>query len=91
MACADLTEEDKLTFLVAELHVGPMALGKQDQVFIVCSQVCIFKLSQLLCLKCWVFLRHGQRVLCLCGWWASGYMCVGAVWQKKHKSVVFTT
>ena len=46
MACADLTEEDKLTFLVVKLHVGPR---KQDQVFVACYQVCILKLSQLLC------------------------------------------
>ena len=51
VAYADLTEGDKLAFLVVELHVGPMALGKQDQVFVACCQVCIVKLSQLLCLK----------------------------------------
>ena len=48
MACADLTEEDKLTFLVVKLHVGP---SKQGQVFVACCQVFIFKLRQLLCLK----------------------------------------
>jgi hypothetical protein len=46
---ADLTEADELTFLVVEMHVGPMALGKQDQVFATCCQVCIVELSQLLC------------------------------------------
>ena len=45
MTFLDLTEGDKLAFVVVELHVGPRrqcdALGNSDQVFVVFS--CIFE------------------------------------------------
>jgi len=42
LAYGELTPELTLTFLVVQLHLGPMGLGKQDQVRIMPSILCAF-------------------------------------------------